>query len=332
MSPAQRCGPSTALTTADSRSPIPLPPLAKTSRPECFTADTSFLRPARRSAPSLFRAGRCQASSPRAPREILPEDVSRGAHRSDRAGGRRSAAACCSLGGILNAGVKIHVILETTPAGRWRQALPFAWGFLRSPYLSKGLKLLRAVKAQVPIVGEVSSLEAISDARDQLGQVRYKAAGETRTLMVDQLLLHQGVVPNTNLSLAIGADHVWCDRQDCPGACAWTRGVRPRLRRCPSPATARACGGSRRRAPQSYRWIHAALGSGNSAPLRATGSQAASSRPVTRGAGRRVLRDAYRAPKHSAVRLATQSSAAARSHCRTGATGSAWDPYQGRTR
>lgn len=123
----------------------------------------------------------------------------------------------------LNAGVKIHAILETTPAGRWRQALPFAWGFLRSPYLSKGLKLLRAVKAQVPIVSAVSSLEAISDVRGQLGQVRYKAAGETRTLMVDQLLLHQGVVPNTNLSLAIGADHVWCDRQDCwePVVDAW---------------------------------------------------------------------------------------------------------------
>jgi NADPH-dependent 2,4-dienoyl-CoA reductase/sulfur reductase-like enzyme len=115
----------------------------------------------------------------------------------------------------LNAGVKIHSILETTPPGQWRKALPRAWGFLRSPYLGKGLKLLRAVRAQVPIVSGVNALEAIGDARGQLGQLRYEAAGECRTIAVDQLLMHQGVVPNTNLSRAIGAEHVWSDRQDC---------------------------------------------------------------------------------------------------------------------
>lgn len=115
----------------------------------------------------------------------------------------------------LNAGVKIHAILETTPPGRWRQALPHAWGFLRSPYLGKGLKLLRAVRAAVPIVSGVSALEAIGDERGQLARLRYEAGGEGRTIDVDQLLLHQGVVPNTNLSRAIGAEHIWSERQDC---------------------------------------------------------------------------------------------------------------------
>jgi thioredoxin reductase/bacterioferritin-associated ferredoxin len=116
----------------------------------------------------------------------------------------------------LNAGVKIHSILETTPPGRWRDALPHAWSFLRSPYLGKGMKLLRAVRAAVPVVAGVTAIKALSGpGTGQLAELRYSAGGQTRTLAVDQLLLHQGVVPNTNLSRAIGADHAWSERQDC---------------------------------------------------------------------------------------------------------------------
>ncbi|QHJ00887.1 FAD-dependent oxidoreductase [Xylophilus rhododendri] len=131
----------------------------------------------------------------------------------------------------LNAGVRIEAILETAPPGQWRKALPFAWGFLRSPYLGKGLKLLRAVRAAVPIVQGVTSLEAIADATGQVGQLRYEAGGQGRTIAVDQLLLHQGVVPNTNLSRAIGAEHEWSERQDCwqPVVDAWGASSVPQL-------------------------------------------------------------------------------------------------------
>lgn len=115
----------------------------------------------------------------------------------------------------LNAGVKLEAILETTASGQWRHALPHAWGFLRSPYLAKGLKLLRAVRRAVPIVSGVNALEAVAGASGQVAELRYEANGERRTMAVDQLLLHQGVVPNTNLSRAMGADHAWNERQDC---------------------------------------------------------------------------------------------------------------------
>ena len=116
----------------------------------------------------------------------------------------------------LNAGVKIDALLETTPPGRMGQALSKVWGFLRSPYLGKGLKLLRAVKAAVPIVKGVTSLEALGE--DKLHSVRYTAGGVTRTLPADQLMLHQGVVPNVNLSRAVGVEHRWNDALDC-----WSR-------------------------------------------------------------------------------------------------------------
>ena len=107
----------------------------------------------------------------------------------------------------LNAGLAVHAILDTTPAGRLTQALPHAWGFLRSPYLAKGLKLLREVKARVRIVKDVSALEAIGD--DKLEKVRYTAGGKTETIQVEQLLLHQGVIPNINLAQAAGVEQRW---------------------------------------------------------------------------------------------------------------------------
>lgn len=123
----------------------------------------------------------------------------------------------------LKAGVKLEAILETTDNAQWRQALPHAWGFLRSPYLAKGLKLLRAVRKAVPIIGNVTALAAQAGPDGQVAQLQYEVAGERRTMAVDQLLLHQGVVPNTNLSRAIGAEHVWNERQDCwePQVDAW---------------------------------------------------------------------------------------------------------------
>ncbi|MGY8525918.1 FAD/NAD(P)-dependent oxidoreductase [Paracidovorax citrulli] len=123
----------------------------------------------------------------------------------------------------LNAGVKLEAILETTDSAQWRKALPHAWGFLRSPYLGKGLKLLRAVRKAVPIVSGVTALEALAGNGGKVAELRYEAAGQSHTIAVDQVLLHQGVVPNTNLSRAVGAEHAWNERQDCwePAVDAW---------------------------------------------------------------------------------------------------------------
>jgi thioredoxin reductase/bacterioferritin-associated ferredoxin len=123
----------------------------------------------------------------------------------------------------LNAGVKLHALLDTTPAGRGAQALPHAWDFLRSPYFAKGLKLLRAVKARVPIQRHVASIEALGE-NGRLASVRFRSgAGAPQTMAVDHLLLHQGVVPNINLSNAVGIKHAWNDALACwePVVDAW---------------------------------------------------------------------------------------------------------------
>ncbi len=116
----------------------------------------------------------------------------------------------------LNAGVRIDALLETVPRGQWRQALPHAWDFLRSPYLRKGLQLMLKVRKQVPIVRDVAMLEAIGqDGR--LSAVRYRRADAATVseIAASHLLLHQGVVPNTNLARALGLAHDYDDDQLC---------------------------------------------------------------------------------------------------------------------
>lgn len=133
-------------------------------------------------------------------------------------GGRTVLAGCGPLLYLvawqyLNAGVKIDRILETTPPGRLKQALPHAWDFLRSPYFGKGVKLIRAVKAAVPIVKGVKGLKALGEGK--LESVQYTVDGRTETFPCDQLMLHQGVVPNVNLSRAAGIEHEWNAAMDC---------------------------------------------------------------------------------------------------------------------
>src|SRR5207244_4668403 len=93
--------------------------------------------------------------------------------------------------------------------------------FLFSPYLFKGLGLLRSVRAKVRVISDVVELAAQGDGK--VSSVTYrKHDGTAATLPVDQLLLHQGVVPNVNLAMSIGIEHFWDDEQLC-----WSPRVSP---------------------------------------------------------------------------------------------------------
>jgi octopine oxidase subunit A len=113
---------------------------------------------------------------------------------------------------ILRAGGKVEALLDTTPRDNWLRALVHLPDFVLSPYFAKGLKLLREVRAKVP-VHRIDSVTAVG--KDKLEQVVFRAGGTERRLPADLLLLHQGVVPNVNLALAAGVAHEWNDRQLC---------------------------------------------------------------------------------------------------------------------
>jgi NADPH-dependent 2,4-dienoyl-CoA reductase/sulfur reductase-like enzyme len=112
---------------------------------------------------------------------------------------------------LARVGAKIECVLDTTPPGRWRTALPHALEFVASPYFAKGLSILRDAHSAARIVKHVARVEAFGT--QSLEGVRYVAGGRTAEITADLLLLHQGVVPNINLSNAIGCEHRWDEAQ-----------------------------------------------------------------------------------------------------------------------
>jgi NADPH-dependent 2,4-dienoyl-CoA reductase/sulfur reductase-like enzyme len=112
---------------------------------------------------------------------------------------------------LAQAGARIERLLDTTPRGRWKAALPHALDFVRSPYFAKGLAILRDARRSTAIVREVARVEALGT--DALQGVRFVVGGSVEEVPADLLLLHQGVVPNINLPNAIGCEHRWDEDQ-----------------------------------------------------------------------------------------------------------------------
>ncbi len=125
----------------------------------------------------------------------------------------------------LRAGVPIAALLDTTPRGRMLEAARHFPDFLRSPYFAKGLALTREVRRGVQVIDHVESLAVEGDAQTQAATaVRYAVAGgASATIEVDQVLLHQGVVPDVALASAGGVALAWNPLQACfePVVDAW---------------------------------------------------------------------------------------------------------------
>lgn len=129
---------------------------------------------------------------------------------------------------LVAAGRPPALLLDTTPAGNWRHALPHLPGFLASPYARKGLALMARVRRAVPVIGGVTDLAIEGEAR--AGRVTYRRGGAAPAgLPVDHVLLHQGVTPNLNLAAAAGCALDWEPVQACfqPRTDAWGLTTRP---------------------------------------------------------------------------------------------------------
>jgi NADPH-dependent 2,4-dienoyl-CoA reductase/sulfur reductase-like enzyme len=113
---------------------------------------------------------------------------------------------------LLRAGTKLEAVLDTTPRVNWLKAAIHLPDFMLSPYWSKGLALMREVKAKVPVIA-VKRLAALG--ADGLAEVVFATGAGERRMKADLLLLHQGVVPNVNLAMAAGVPHRWNARQLC---------------------------------------------------------------------------------------------------------------------
>jgi NADPH-dependent 2,4-dienoyl-CoA reductase/sulfur reductase-like enzyme len=123
----------------------------------------------------------------------------------------------------VRAGVPIAAIVDTTDGADYRRAVRHAGGALAGwRYLKKGLMLMATLRrAGVPFYGGATDLHVLGDREVQgLG---FTSGGSRRDVRTPLVLLHQGVVPNTQFTWSLRARHVWDDAQLCwsPVTDAW---------------------------------------------------------------------------------------------------------------
>ena len=121
---------------------------------------------------------------------------------------------------LIRAGAVPAAILETAPHPNYHagaRLLPrILWPARQA--LWKGWSLIREVRrAGIPIRREVTGLRALG--RDRVQRVAWGG----NEMVADLLLLHEGVIPNPQISLALGLDHRWDAAQLCwrPAADEW---------------------------------------------------------------------------------------------------------------
>lgn len=125
----------------------------------------------------------------------------------------------------LRAGAKIEALVDTTGLSAYLRAAPHALGALKGwRDLAKGLKLLSALRSHgVRVFAGASELAISGEKRAE--SLSFKHRGRAVLIPASLLLLHQGIVPNTQLSWSTGAKHRWDEDQLCwiPDTDPWGR-------------------------------------------------------------------------------------------------------------
>jgi NADPH-dependent 2,4-dienoyl-CoA reductase/sulfur reductase-like enzyme len=115
---------------------------------------------------------------------------------------------------LLRAGLERLTLLETGSGGALRDALRAGGLWTGRRLLAKGVALMRETRARgLRVVRNVRDVRAEGDGR--VSTVRWRQGGRDHALACDTLLLHEGVIPSTHVTRALGLDHDWDNRQLC---------------------------------------------------------------------------------------------------------------------
>ncbi len=116
---------------------------------------------------------------------------------------------------VVAAGGRLAGILDTARGGLPEAAIANAAGMLRGwRYLARGLGYLAALRqADVRRVTGVEAVEAVGEGR--IARVRWRVNGAWNEAPAEGLLLHEGVIPSTHMTFALGCAHDWDDAQRC---------------------------------------------------------------------------------------------------------------------
>ncbi|WP_261843217.1 NAD(P)/FAD-dependent oxidoreductase [Aliamphritea ceti] len=113
----------------------------------------------------------------------------------------------------LRLGVKVKALVDTTPKQNYLAAshlLPGAFGHLS--VLTKGLGLLNEIRqAGVPVYKYAEDLNIRGALKAEA--LSFTSKGVQHELTAEHIFLHQGVIPNLNMTRAIGVEHSWNQQQ-----------------------------------------------------------------------------------------------------------------------
>lgn len=115
----------------------------------------------------------------------------------------------------LRAGVSIAALVDTSgPADLWRHRALLKGALPGWRELLKGLGLLLRLKlARLPHYRNARHLKV--EGEGQASSLSFQCAGHDQRVEARLILLHQGVVPDTQISRSLRLEHTWHDGQSC---------------------------------------------------------------------------------------------------------------------
>jgi len=110
---------------------------------------------------------------------------------------------------LLELGADIAAVVDTTPKSNIMKAAPHMPMALRDiPFLFKGLKMVvKMMRGKVPIYRNGSKVTALG--ADRVEHVRFVAGETTHIVEAATLLVHEGILPRTHMTRALGLEHAW---------------------------------------------------------------------------------------------------------------------------
>ena len=126
---------------------------------------------------------------------------------------------------MLRAGTPPMALIETQTRGDFLRSLRYLPSALIGwRYLWKGAQMLAALrKAGVRRYKDATRLEVLG--KDRAQAIRFFQAGQYHRIACDTVLLHHGIVPNTQATRSLRLPHLWDERQRAfrPRIDAWGR-------------------------------------------------------------------------------------------------------------
>lgn len=113
------------------------------------------------------------------------------------------------------AGVRVAAMVDSTSLADWVRAAPRLPAALRDwRLLAKGMRLLRALRESgIPVHRGARGIAI--DGPGEARRMRFHTAAGPQAVEAGLFLLHQGVVPDTQATRALGAAHTWNEAARC---------------------------------------------------------------------------------------------------------------------